>query len=198
MTTASTSHALWHPFADMGSVDGDRMVITRAEGPWVWDDSGRSYLDATAALWYSNLGHGRDEIADAVRAEAQDLVLERLHVVVRHAGGVGDERSEALGVGGDPADARAHAVGAVVAAGPADQVHTLRLAVVRVVTARELGRGLDHVPAAGTQEHAAAGRRRQGGHTVGELQRRLVRVVAEDAVGVERPQLVLDLSLIHI
>ena len=59
MTTASTSHALWHPFADMGSVDGDRMVLTRAEGPWVWDDGGRRYLDATAALWYSNLGHGR-------------------------------------------------------------------------------------------------------------------------------------------
>jgi putrescine---pyruvate transaminase len=34
MTT--TSHALWHPFADMGSVDGDRMVLTRAEGPRVW------------------------------------------------------------------------------------------------------------------------------------------------------------------
>ena len=33
MTTASTSHALWHPFADMGSVDGDRMVLTRAERP---------------------------------------------------------------------------------------------------------------------------------------------------------------------
>ena len=71
MTT--TSHALWHPFADMGSVDGDRMVLTRAEGPWVWDDGGRSYLDATAALWYSNLGHGRHEIAEAVERQLKTL-----------------------------------------------------------------------------------------------------------------------------
>ena len=73
MTTASTSHALWHPFADMGSVDGDRMVLTRAEGPWVWDDGGRRYLDATAALWYSNLGHGRHEIAEAVEHQLKTL-----------------------------------------------------------------------------------------------------------------------------
>ena len=73
MSPTNTSHALWHPFADMGSVDGHRMVITRAEGPWVWDDGGRSYLDATAALWYSNLGHGRDEIADAVQHQLRTL-----------------------------------------------------------------------------------------------------------------------------
>lgn len=73
MSPTTTSHALWHPFADMGSVDGHRMVLTRAEGPWAWDDGGRRYLDATAALWYSNLGHGRDEIADAVAHQLRTL-----------------------------------------------------------------------------------------------------------------------------
>lgn len=73
MSTSTTTHALWHPFADMGSVDGHRMVITRGEGPWVWDDDGRRYLDATAALWYSNLGHGRQEIADAVAHQLKTL-----------------------------------------------------------------------------------------------------------------------------
>ena len=67
------SHALWHPFADMGSVDGDRLILVRGEGPWVWDDGGRRYLDATAALWYSNLGHGRHEIADAVARQLKTL-----------------------------------------------------------------------------------------------------------------------------
>jgi putrescine---pyruvate transaminase len=65
--------ALWHPFADMGAVDDARMVISRAEGAWVWDDAGRPYLDATAALWYSNLGHGRQEIADAVYLQMRQL-----------------------------------------------------------------------------------------------------------------------------
>jgi adenosylmethionine-8-amino-7-oxononanoate aminotransferase len=66
-------HALWHPFADMSSVEGNRFVLTRGEGALVWDEDGREYLDATAALWYSNLGHGRVEIADAVRRQLLSL-----------------------------------------------------------------------------------------------------------------------------
>jgi adenosylmethionine-8-amino-7-oxononanoate aminotransferase len=73
MISKRPNRALWHPFADMGSVDGQRLVIARADGPWVWDDRGRRYLDATAALWYSNFGHGRDEIADAVGQQLRTL-----------------------------------------------------------------------------------------------------------------------------
>ncbi|MEU7782845.1 aspartate aminotransferase family protein [Amycolatopsis sp. NPDC049159] len=69
----SAQHALWHPFADMGAVDGDRMVITRGEGSYVWDDGGRRYFDATASLWYANFGHGRPEITDAVAAQLRTL-----------------------------------------------------------------------------------------------------------------------------
>ena len=73
MQTGRNTTALWHPFADMGCVEHDRMVITRAEGAWVWDDAGRRYLDGTAALWYSNLGHDRSEIADAVYLQMRRL-----------------------------------------------------------------------------------------------------------------------------
>ncbi len=69
----SAQHALWHPFADMGAVDGDRMVITRGEGSYVWDDGGWRYFDATASLWYANFGHGRPEITDAVAAQLRTL-----------------------------------------------------------------------------------------------------------------------------
>ncbi|WP_410670553.1 aspartate aminotransferase family protein [Amycolatopsis sp. cmx-4-68] len=69
----SAQHALWHPFADMGAVDGDRMVITRGEGSYVWDDAGRRYFDATASLWYANFGHGRPEITEAVSKQLQEL-----------------------------------------------------------------------------------------------------------------------------
>ncbi len=57
---------LWHPFADMGAVRHGELVIDRGEDVWVWDDEGRRYLDATASLWYANVGHGRPEIAEAV------------------------------------------------------------------------------------------------------------------------------------
>jgi len=59
----------WHPFADMGAVRGHELVIERGEDVWVWDEEGRRYLDATASLWYANVGHGRPEIAAAVSAQ---------------------------------------------------------------------------------------------------------------------------------
>ncbi len=66
-------NALWHPFATMSSVSESRFTLDRAEGPWVWDRDGRRYLDATAALWYSNLGHSRPEIAEAVDRQLRRL-----------------------------------------------------------------------------------------------------------------------------
>ena len=40
-------------------------LIDRGEGAHVWDEAGRRYLDATAALWYCSVGYGRDEIGRA-------------------------------------------------------------------------------------------------------------------------------------
>jgi putrescine---pyruvate transaminase len=70
--------ALWHPFADMGAVDGSELVLVRGEGVFVWDDQGRRYLDGASSLWYANVGHGRREIADAVAAQLAEL--ETFHV----------------------------------------------------------------------------------------------------------------------
>jgi putrescine---pyruvate transaminase len=67
------TNPLWHPFADMGAVDGNRLVLRRGEGCWLWDEAGREYLDATAALWYANLGHGRKEVADRVAEQMCEL-----------------------------------------------------------------------------------------------------------------------------
>jgi putrescine---pyruvate transaminase len=64
----------WHSFADMAAVERTgEVVIDRGEGVHVWDDAGRRYLDATAALWYCNVGYGREEIADAVAAQLRRL-----------------------------------------------------------------------------------------------------------------------------
>lgn len=68
----STSR-FWHPFSDMGSVDGAELVISRAEGVWLWDDAGKRYLDGTASLWYTNIGHGRKEMAEAIAEQVQKL-----------------------------------------------------------------------------------------------------------------------------
>ena len=64
---------LWHPFADMSHVRGHELVIERGEDVWVFGTDGRRYLDATASLWYANVGHGRHEIAEAVHAQMLKL-----------------------------------------------------------------------------------------------------------------------------
>ncbi|RVW09688.1 aspartate aminotransferase family protein [Prescottella agglutinans] len=62
--------ALWHGFADMGAVQREgAFVVARGEGAYIWDDGGTRYLDATAGLWFTNVGHGRTEIAEAVAAQ---------------------------------------------------------------------------------------------------------------------------------
>jgi hypothetical protein len=72
MAIAVTSR-FWHPFADMGAVSRSELVIERGEGVYVFDAEGNRYLDATASLWYQNLGYGREEIADAVSAQMRKL-----------------------------------------------------------------------------------------------------------------------------
>ena len=65
---------LWHSFADMAAVEaGGELVIDRGEGFYVFDREGRRYVDATASLWYCMVGHGRNEIADAVATQMRVL-----------------------------------------------------------------------------------------------------------------------------
>ena len=73
MATHTSTTAFWHPFADMASVSRQELLIERGEGVYVYDADDRRYLDATASLWYANLGHGRAEIADAVSAQMRKL-----------------------------------------------------------------------------------------------------------------------------
>jgi len=61
----------WHGFADMHVVADAEIVIREAHGAIIVDTADREYIDATAALWYCNVGYGRREIADAV---AEQLV----------------------------------------------------------------------------------------------------------------------------
>jgi putrescine---pyruvate transaminase len=74
---------LWHPFAVMGKVDGHEFVLVRGEGSRIWDEDGTEYLDATAGLWFANVGHGRAEMADAVAAQLRTLAAH--HVFGDHA-----------------------------------------------------------------------------------------------------------------
>jgi len=70
---ASSDTRLWHPFADMHAVRSGEFAIVAGEGVHVTDDQGRRYLDATASLWCVNVGHGRQELAEAAREQMSRL-----------------------------------------------------------------------------------------------------------------------------
>ncbi len=70
---AAATTAYWHPFANMAKVAGEELVIVRGRGCELVDREGRTYLDATAALWYCNIGYGRDEIAAVVERQLREL-----------------------------------------------------------------------------------------------------------------------------
>ncbi len=65
--------AFWHPFADMSSVAGHDLVIASGRGSTVTTEDGREFLDATAGLWYCNVGYGREEIGAAVARQMSQI-----------------------------------------------------------------------------------------------------------------------------
>ncbi|HEY3942627.1 MAG TPA: aspartate aminotransferase family protein [Acidimicrobiales bacterium] len=66
---------LWMHFTRMGVYDDDHEVpvIVRGEGPYVWDQHGKRYLDGLAGLFTSQIGHGRTELAQAAAKQASEL-----------------------------------------------------------------------------------------------------------------------------
>src|SRR3954452_477184 len=66
---------LWLHYARMGAYDqgADIPVIVRAEGCHVWDEHGNRYFDGLSALFCVNIGHGRQDVAQAGADQAKDL-----------------------------------------------------------------------------------------------------------------------------
>ena len=64
--------SVWHPFSPLKGVS-DNLVVTRAEGPWLFTEDGRRILDAISSWWVNLHGHSRKEIADAIAQQASTL-----------------------------------------------------------------------------------------------------------------------------
>ncbi len=65
---------LWMHFTRLGSYEThDVPVIVRGEGPWVWDSTGKRYLDGLSGLYVVQVGHGRRELAEAGARQASQL-----------------------------------------------------------------------------------------------------------------------------
>ncbi len=68
-TLTTATGTLLHPFADPAKPAHEFIKIVRAEGTTLWDDRGKTYLDAMGSLWYCQIGHGRAEMIEAISAQ---------------------------------------------------------------------------------------------------------------------------------
>lgn len=82
MRSSPDSQSLWqmdrdhfiHPYTDYAVFEDEgSQIITRAEGVTVTDAQGREYLDGIAGLWCVNIGHGREEMANAIRDQVLQM-----------------------------------------------------------------------------------------------------------------------------
>jgi L-2,4-diaminobutyrate transaminase len=66
---------VFHPFSqlDRHEQEGSPSMIVAGSGARVQDIHGRSYIDGMAGLWCVNVGYGRVELAEAMRAHAERL-----------------------------------------------------------------------------------------------------------------------------
>jgi adenosylmethionine-8-amino-7-oxononanoate aminotransferase len=65
---------LWLHFTRLSAyADGEVPVIVRGDGPYVFDASGKRYLDGLAGLFVSQIGHGRSDLAEAAAKQASEL-----------------------------------------------------------------------------------------------------------------------------
>ena len=65
------SSSFLHPFTPPRKTEF--LSIVRGEGAVVFDAEGNDYIDGMASLWYVNVGHGREDVADAIAAQAKQL-----------------------------------------------------------------------------------------------------------------------------
>lgn len=71
---AMDRQSLWHPYTKQSAVEaGPLPLITRGEGVYLFDSTGKRYLDAISSWWACNLGHNHPRIVEAIVRQAREL-----------------------------------------------------------------------------------------------------------------------------
>ncbi|MDH3279670.1 MAG: aminotransferase class III-fold pyridoxal phosphate-dependent enzyme [Gammaproteobacteria bacterium] len=71
--TDQTMQHYWMPFTANRDFKRHPRLFVRAEGVYYWNQKGERILDGSSGMFCSALGHGRNEIADAVAAQLRQL-----------------------------------------------------------------------------------------------------------------------------
>ena len=69
-----------HPWQIFDAIaEEGALPIAAAEGAYIYDTDGNRYLDAVGGLWCTNIGLGRNEMADAI-ADLLDILTSRVRL----------------------------------------------------------------------------------------------------------------------
>lgn len=65
---------LWMHFTRHSTFDEEDIpIMVRGEGAYIWDSTGKRYLDGISGLFVTQVGHGRSELAEAAGKQASAL-----------------------------------------------------------------------------------------------------------------------------
>jgi len=63
-----------HPYTDLRThLEAGPFVVSRGEGCYIWDDSGKKYIDALAGLWCASLGFSNERLVQAAVKQMRTL-----------------------------------------------------------------------------------------------------------------------------
>ena len=63
-----------HPWAAMDAWRGyDNIFVDRAQGIYLWDGQGKRFIDGPAGMWCTQIGYGREEMAEAIADQVRKL-----------------------------------------------------------------------------------------------------------------------------
>ena len=70
-----------HPWTNFASFKEEgSLVMSHAEGPYVYDSDGNQFIDGIGGLWCVNIGYGREEMADAIADQIKQKTKASLYV----------------------------------------------------------------------------------------------------------------------
>ncbi len=68
---------LWNPFTSMDEflplLGIGPIVITRGEGPYIFNERGNRFINGMSSLWNVAIGHGREELVEAAAKQMREL-----------------------------------------------------------------------------------------------------------------------------
>jgi 4-aminobutyrate--pyruvate transaminase len=71
---ARDAASILHPYTNgLANEANGSLIMTRGEGVYVYDDSGKRYIEGMAGLWCVSLGFGQERLADAAAAQMRKL-----------------------------------------------------------------------------------------------------------------------------